>query len=129
MRNLVDRMIQAPTWAVMGVSRDEAKFGTRVYRALQAHGRQVYGVNPRLDNLDGEPVYPSLAALPVRPDVVDVVVPPAAARGILEDCLRLGIRQVWFQPGAEDAAAIAWATEQGLDVVWGGPCVLTSLVS
>jgi predicted CoA-binding protein len=127
MRDLVERMIQAPHWAVMGVSTDEAKFGTRVYRALKAHGRQVEGVNPRLAALDGETIYPDLAALPVKPDVVDVVVPPAAARGILEECLRLGIRQVWFQPGAEDPAAIVWATAQGIDVVWGGPCVLVEL--
>jgi predicted CoA-binding protein len=128
MDDLITRMMQARHWAVLGVSTDESKFGTRVYRALKAHGRQVVGVNPRLTALDGEPIYPDLAALPDRPEVVNVVVPPAAARGILEECLRLGIRQVWFQPGAEDPAAIAWAQGQGIEVVSGGPCVLTCLV-
>jgi predicted CoA-binding protein len=80
-----------------------------------------------LSDLDGERIYPDLASLPQPPEVVNVVVPPAAAKGILEDCLRLGIRQVWFQPGAEDPSAIAWGQEQGLAIVSGGPCVLVEL--
>jgi predicted CoA-binding protein len=127
MEALVDRMIQAHHWAVVGVSADETKFGTRVWRALKAHGRRADGVNPRLPALDGEPLYADLADLPDRPEAVGVVVPPALARGVLETCVRLGIRQVWFQPGAEDPAAIRWAEAQGMQIVWGGPCVLVEL--
>lgn len=127
MNQAIGPMLQDRRWAVMGVSADPAKFGTQVYRALQQHGYTVAGVNPRLATLDGETLYPDLASLPFVPEVVNVVVPPALARGVLEACLALGIRQVWFQPGAEDPAASQWGREQGLTVVDGGPCVLVEL--
>jgi predicted CoA-binding protein len=127
MEALVDRMIQAHHWAVVGVSADETKFGTRVWRALKAHGRRADGVNPRLPALDGEALYADLADLTDRPEVVCAVVPPTLARGVLETCVRLGIGQAWFQPGAEDADAIRWAVAQGMRVVSGGPCVLVEL--
>ena len=127
MNQAIGQMLQDRRWAVMGVSADPDKFGTRVYRALQQHDYTVAGVNPRLATLDGETLYPDLASLPFVPAVVNVVVPPALARDILEACLALGIRQVWFQPGAEDPAASRWGREQGMTVIDGGPCVLVEL--
>lgn len=105
-------------WAVVGVSDDRSKFGNKIYRDLREAGYQVYAIHPARLEVEGDPCYPSVNALPETPEVVNVVVPPAAARQIVQDCLRRGVRRIWFQPGSEDAEAIREAEAAGIDVVY-----------
>lgn len=46
--------------------------------------------------------------------------------GVLEQAKALGVPALWLQPGAEDAAVIAYVKENGLEdkVIYGGPCIL-----
>lgn len=118
-------MIDQRVWAVVGASNHSHKFGRRIFDVLKRSGYTVYAVNPNVDGLDdGSPTYPSVKDLPVVPDVVDVVVPPAAGMGVVEDCLAKGVKHVWFQPGAESEAAVARAQEGGMVVISGGPCAM-----
>jgi predicted CoA-binding protein len=118
-------MIDQRVWAVVGASNHPHKFGRRIFDSLKRSGYTVYAVNPNLDVLDdGTPTYPSVRDLPVVPDVVDVVVPPAAGMGVVDDCLAKGVRHIWFQPGAESEAAVAKAQDSGMTVLWGGPCAM-----
>lgn len=104
-------------WAVVGVSEDRSKYGNKIYRDLREAGYTVFAVNPKLDTVEGDPCYPSLGALPEVPEVVDLVVPPAVSEHVVAECLKLGIRRIWFQPGSESDAAIQKAEEGGMDVV------------
>jgi hypothetical protein len=61
--------------------------------------------------------------LPVKLDVVDVVVPPKVTDAVVKTCKKLGIRKVWMQPGSESEAAISFCREKGIDVVH-GVCVM-----
>jgi acetyltransferase len=56
-------------------------------------------VNPRYDELHGQPCYPSLEALPERPDTVLVAVNPLRAAAIVEDAARAGIPSVIIPGG------------------------------
>ncbi len=114
---LIDDFIHRRVWAVVGVSSDPAKYGNRIFRNLRAAGYQVYGVNPHTREVDGQPIYPSLEALPQQPEVVDMVVPPAVTEQVLQDCARLGLRRVWLQPGSESEAALRFCQEHGIAVV------------
>jgi len=60
-----------------------------------------------------------LESLPERPEVVDLVVPPAVTEQIVQECERLGLSRVWMQPGAESRAAICYCSEHGIGVVHG----------
>lgn len=121
-----ETMIHLKTWAVVGASNAHGKFGRRIFDTLKARGYEVYAVNPNEpDGLDdGSPTYPTLRELPVVPDVVDVVVPPRLGAAIVADCVAQGIRNIWFQPGAESSEAVGLAEASGLNVVWGGPCAM-----
>jgi acyl-CoA synthetase (NDP forming) len=48
-------------------------------------------VNPRYDELDGQPCYPSIEALPERPDIVLVAVNPLRAAAIVDDAARAAV--------------------------------------
>ena len=70
--------------AVVGVSKDEDKFGYQVYKTLKAKGFTVFGVNPRHDKIDGEKIYPNLEAIPKKPTLVITVVPRAVTLQVVQ---------------------------------------------
>ena len=117
MEKLISDFIARRVWAVIGVSQDPAKYGNRIYRSLLASGYHVYPVNPKGGEIDGATVYPSLADLPQRPEVVDLVVPPAVTEQIVKEVKNLGLARVWMQPGSESETAIAYCHQHGIEVV------------
>ena len=104
-------------WAVVGASRDPEKYGNRILVALLEAGYDVYPINPGADEVAGRKAYPDLASLPVRPEVVDTVVPPMVTLQVVKEAIRLGIPRIWMQPGSESEEAIALAESNGIAVV------------
>ena len=104
-------------FAVVGASRDPRKYGYQVYKDLKSAGYKVYPVNPNAEEILGDKCYPSLENLPVKPDVVDVVVPSKVTEHTAETCKRLGITKVWMQPGSESEKAIKFCEENGIQIV------------
>lgn len=83
-------------FAVVGVSKDPEKYGHRAYRDLRDAGLKVYPVNQNADEVLGDKCYPNLEALPKKPDVVDIVVPPKETEEVVKTCKKLGIKKVWM---------------------------------
>jgi len=114
-------------FAVVGASRDPNKYGYQVYKDLKNAGYEVYPVNPNAEEISGDKCYPSLESLPVKPDVVDVVIPPKVTEHTVEICKKLGITKVWMQPGSESERAIEFCEKNNIDVVY-GVCVMIERV-
>jgi predicted CoA-binding protein len=115
-------------YAVVGASRDPKKYGHQVYKDLKNAGYEVYAVNPNADEVLGDNCYPNLESLPVKPNVVNVVVPPKVTEDVVKTCKKLGIRKVWMQPGSESEKAIKFCEQNGIDVVY-GVCVMIERAS
>ncbi|MDE0071807.1 MAG: CoA-binding protein [Caldilineaceae bacterium] len=122
---LVHKYVEEPVWAVVGASNDRAKYGNRIYLKLKQAGYRVYPVNRREQKIEGEIAYASLLDLPEPPTVVNMVVPPHEAPAVVQQAEVAGAQAIWFQPGAENAEAVQWALERGLDVV--ESCILVQL--
>lgn len=120
-------MLTAQTYAVVGASRNTEKYGYLVHHSLKAAGKTAYPVNPSAEDVAGDRCYPSLADVPQTPDVAVMIVPPAVTEAAVTECVRLGIRQVWMQPGAESPSAVAACRTNGITVVSGGPCIMVLL--
>lgn len=110
-------------FAVVGASRDPQKYGYQVYKDLKSAGYEVYPINPNADEILGDKCYPNLENLPIKPDVVDVVVHPKVTEKTVETCKKRGITKVWMQPGSESENAIKFCEENGIQVVH-GVCVM-----
>ena len=123
MDKLIKDFLAQKTYAVIGASSNEEKYGNVIFKYLVKKGYKVYPVNRRLDILDGVKVYPTLSAIPEKVDVVDVVVPPKITEEVVRECKALGITRVWMQPGAESDEAVKFCKENGIDVVHGA-CVM-----
>jgi predicted CoA-binding protein len=125
MQDLIKEFVAQKRFAIVGATDDTKKYGHQIFKNLQSRGYEVYPVNPRLKKLEGTRCYPSLAAIPVKVDVVDFVVPPELTEAILKECKRLRLSRVWLQPGSESEAAIAFCHENNLKVVH-SVCVMLS---
>jgi len=121
------RWARERVWAVVGASNARHKFGNRIYRTLRDAGYRVYAVNRTAASVEGDAAYARLVDLPEPPTVVDLVIPPGAGTlDVVRDARAAGARAVWFQPGAEDEAAMRWAESKGLAVVT--DCILRRYV-
>jgi predicted CoA-binding protein len=119
----LDEFARGQLWAVVGASEDRGKFGNITFRELQSRGKEVYPVNPNTTDVEGEVCYPSLTALPTRVDRVLIVVPPEQGERVVRDAAEAGLRNVWFQPGAESAEALAYCEAHGMEAI-AGHCIL-----
>ena len=77
----------------------------------------LYLVNPTISEVDGTPVYPSLADLPVVPDLVDVFRRRDHLRSVLDDTISVGAKTLWLQLGLADEQIGRDGTAAGLQVV------------
>jgi predicted CoA-binding protein len=88
------------TVAIIGVSPDPLRPSHEVWQYLEsASDYELYLVNPTISEVDGTPVYPSLAELPVVPDLVDVFRRYEYLPGVLQDTINVGAKTLWLQQG------------------------------
>jgi uncharacterized protein len=90
-------------------------------KMLVEHGLEVIPVNPTIPRALGRPSWPSLAAVPVPFDLVDVFRRSERIPGIAEEILALPAAQrpavVWLQSGIRHDAAAARLAAEGITVV------------
>jgi predicted CoA-binding protein len=107
------------TVAMVGASSNPARpsYFVATYLVSSSTDFDVYFVNPRETEILGRPVYPSLEALPVVPDVVDVFRRNEDLPDVAREVVAVGAKTFWAQLGlwSEEAAAIAHAA--GIDAV------------
>ena len=88
------------TVAIVGVSPDPLRPSNEVWSYLKAASDYaLYLVNPTISEVDGTTVYPSLADLPVVPDLVDVFRRHEFLPGVLRDAINVGAKTIWLQQG------------------------------
>jgi len=103
--------------AVIGASNNRAKYGNKAVRAFRQLGYTVYPVNPHETTIEGLPAYPSVDALPARPDMVSVYVPPQVLINILPSIASKGCDELWLNPGSESDEVLAEAARLKLNVI------------
>ncbi|MBM3495389.1 MAG: CoA-binding protein [Armatimonadetes bacterium] len=126
-QSVIQEILGCRVFAVVGVSRDPAKYGHMVFAALKDHGYTVYPVNPSADSIGDDVCYPRLDTLPEAPECVVTVVPPSVTEKVAREAGRLGARYMWMQPGSESEAAVNAAQAAGLRIVHGGPCLMVAV--
>jgi hypothetical protein len=84
---------------------------------MQRHGYRIVPVNPSIESALGERSYPSLAELPMKPDVVNVFRLPKFIPAIVEEMIELGFEDLWVQLGIRNDGAAIFAEENGIRVV------------
>jgi len=110
-------LVQSRTIAVIGISADPAKPSHYVSACMQRIGHRILPVNPALDDVLGEKSYPSLADLPIKPDLVNVFRLPQFIPAIVDEMIALKLPALWVQQGIVNLEAAAKAEAHGIKVV------------
>ena len=103
--------------AVVGVSRNQKKFGYTAYKHLKERNYRVFPVNPNVDRVDMEKCYADIKSIPEKVEGVLIVIPPKQSEIIVREVNNLGIKSVWFQQGSSSDEAVKYCKEQGISVV------------
>jgi uncharacterized protein len=104
--------------AIVGASSDPLRPSYGVWQYLKsASDYELYLVNPTIGEVDGTPVYPSLADLPVVPDLVDVFRRHGYLPAVLQDAIKVGAKTLWLQSGLSHAQVGRDGEAAGLQVV------------
>lgn len=115
----ISRFTSVREIAVIGASRNPKKFGHIVYKHLCSRGYSVYPVNPYVDTLLESKCYRSVNELPSSVEAVIVVAPKKKVSNSVKELFERGIRNFWFQKGAEDIDSILFLQNSGANVVYG----------
>ena len=111
--------------AVTGVSRTPASHGSNVvYKRLRDRGYTVFAVNPNAEQVEGDPCYPNLHAIPDGVEAVVIGTRPEHAQTTVKECEELGITRVWMHRAPGVGSVSPEAAEYGMTVIDGGcPCM------
>ena len=106
------------TVAIVGGSANPQRASHEVWRYLRSFSDyELYLVNPTVSRIKGMPVYPSLADLPVVPDLVDVFRRREHLPGVLAETITVGAKVLWLQLGLWHDQVASDGEAAGLHVV------------
>lgn len=102
------------TIAILGASSNRAKYGNKCVRAYRHAGWTVYPVNPGGGEIEGLPVYRSLATVPRPLDRLSVYLAPPISLALLPEMAAAQAGDVMFNPGSADDRVLAQAARLGV---------------
>ncbi len=105
------------TIAVVGLSPNPERPSYGVSLAMQRFGYTIIPVHPAAREILGAKAYPRLADIPVPVDLVNVFRQAEHVGGVIDECLQLGLKNVWIQEGIVNESAARKALAAGMTVV------------
>jgi predicted CoA-binding protein len=118
MSDLLRILRATDTVAIVGASAKPARASHEVWTYLRSRSDfELYLVNPTISEVEGTPVYPSLADLPVVPDLVDVFRRHEHLPSVLDDTIAVGAKTLWLQSGLWHEQVARDGEAAGLHVV------------
>jgi predicted CoA-binding protein len=103
--------------AVIGASNDRAKHGNKAVRAYLLKGYKVYPVNPREEAIEGLKAYKSILDIQGEVDRATLYVPPKIGLKVIEEIAKKGVKELYFNPGAESDELVDKARKLGLNPI------------
>src|SRR3989344_3832258 len=103
--------------AIIGASKNHEKFGNKCVRAYKKLGWKIFPVNPKEKEIEGLHCFPSILALPEKPSLVSVYLPPAVTISIIPELKKSGVKEAILNPGAESKELIEALKAAGINAV------------
>lgn len=98
----ISGMANDPNIALAGVSTREHKFGYKIFHFLRKAGYNVYPVNPRYAEFEGQKCYAGVSELPELVKNLVIVTPADQSLILAREAIKRDFKIVWFQPGSFD---------------------------
>lgn len=109
---------KSKTVAIVGISDKEDRASFQVAKWLQEHSHfTLFFVNPVIESVLGEKVYPSLTEIQEHIDIVDVFRKAEDCPAVLEQAIAIGASSIWLQLGISSDEVADKGVAAGLEVV------------
>jgi predicted CoA-binding protein len=116
-------ILNAKRFAIVGISRNDAKFGNTLYRELKSRGLSVAAVHPTLESFDGDPCFQKISDANPKVAAVVINVSKDQVKEIVAEANQAGVKHVWLQQGSETPETIQFAKSLNMNVI-SGKCIL-----
>lgn len=103
--------------AVVGLSPNPERPSYGVSRAMQGFGYTIIPVHPAAREILGARAYPGLSDVPDAIDLVNVFRRAEHIDEVVDECLRLGLKNLWIQEDIVNEPAALRARQGGMTVV------------
>ena len=112
----IEALRSAKVIAVVGLDTREVRTAYRIAAYLQQAGYRIIPVpfQQPADEVLGEKAYPSVAAIPLHVDLVDVFVRSEQTDRVIDDAIAAKASAVWLQQGIVNDAGLERARTAGL---------------
>ncbi|HUJ94053.1 MAG TPA: CoA-binding protein [Terriglobales bacterium] len=114
---ITELLKRARTIAVVGLSDSPLRPSHGVAAYMQAQGYRIIPVNPQVQEVLGEPAYPSLMEVPEKIDIVNIFRRPEHVEEVVDQAIQLKIPAIWMQEGVVHERAAEKARQAGIFVV------------
>jgi len=96
---LIQQFLRGHVIAVVGVSRKKDIPANAIFQKFKQADYKVYAINPNTEDIDEIKCYPNINSLPFKPDSVLLAAKPQVSESAVEECISLGIKNVWMHRG------------------------------
>jgi predicted CoA-binding protein len=124
--DVVEKVLQYRTVAIVGLSRSADKDSYKVAEFLKSKGYRIIPINPNAEEILGEKAYSSLKDLPenlkASIEVVDIFRKSEDVPPIVEEAVEIRkkygrLKAIWMQEGVVNKEAAQAAEDAGLIVI------------
>jgi predicted CoA-binding protein len=119
----IESVINKKKLAFIGVSSDPKKFSRMTYKELKTKGFELYPVNPKMEDVDGDKCYKSIPDLPGDIKWGLFMTPKDETAGAVKQAVESGFESVWIQQGAHSEDAKNIALENNVKLVY-NKCIM-----
>ncbi len=99
-------------------------FPKLTYGALKSSGKAVYAVDPSVAEVEGDPTFADLGALPAPVDAAVLELPKEETAAWVARVADAGIKAVWIHQRTDTPEALELARRRGLEVCAGTCAVM-----
>jgi predicted CoA-binding protein len=119
----IEAFLNAKTYALVGVSRDNKKFSNTVFRELLKKNWNVIPVNPVVDSIEGHKCYKSLSDVPVQIDAVISMAPKDKTDEITAQVVKGNIKLFWIHQKLDTPESLSLCEANNITCIT-GECIL-----
>jgi uncharacterized protein len=122
-RAAIDRFLASKRVAFIGLSSNPSDFSRRLFEEFVDRGYDVIPVNPKLNEVNGQPCYSNVENIAPAVDAALVITSADASEQVVRQCAAAGVKRVWLYRaagrGSVSDGALKACGEFKIDVVAG----------
>lgn len=120
---LINEFLKSRAIAVVGVSRDDKKFGNYVYKNLKKRNYNLIPIHSEMNNIFDDKCFSELKDVSDTADAVLALINKNKSLELCRQAHDAGLKKIWLQQSSETPEAIEFCETKGISLVH-GECIL-----